>query len=152
MTTEERIESNIQKDFESNCWNWLGHKNRGGYGNITVNKKILRVHRVYYELKNGIIPKGMCVCHHCDNRGCCNPEHLFLGTHQANMTDMNTKKRGNQGKIRNHKLSEEDVIKIRIKLQEGVSGYEIAENFNVKKSTIYAIKYNVTWKHVEIKQ
>ncbi len=51
-------------------------------------------HRFVWTEHNGPIPKGMCVCHHCDEPACINPDHLFLGTHQDNMQDMINKKRG----------------------------------------------------------
>ena len=51
-------------------------------------------HRYAWELWEGPIPNGMNVLHRCDNRRCCNPAHLFLGTQQENMLDMYAKGRG----------------------------------------------------------
>lgn len=47
-----------------------------------------KAHRVMWELGIGPIPNGIEVCHKCDIGFCCNPDHLFLGTHQDNMIDM----------------------------------------------------------------
>lgn len=37
--------------------------------------------------------KGLSLLHSCDNRKCCNVDHLSLGTHSQNMLDMITKGR-----------------------------------------------------------
>ena len=56
-----------------------------------------RVHRVAWALFRGPIPKGMCVLHYCDNRPCCNPDHLYLGTNANNTADMLARGRESRG-------------------------------------------------------
>ena len=81
----------VKKD--SGCWEW-SKSTRSGYGQVRWNGKLIFAHRLSYFIVNGEIPKGLFVCHKCDNPSCCNPDHLFLGTHIDNMMDMRTKGRG----------------------------------------------------------
>ena len=78
---------------ESSCWEWIGSiQPKTGYGQFYLNKNI-NCHRASWILHKGEIPKGLCVLHICDNRKCCNPKHLWLGTHKDNSRDMMRKKR-----------------------------------------------------------
>ena len=71
-------------------------------------------HRASYEAFVGQIPKGMYVCHACDNVACVNPNHLFLGTQKQNLQDMKTKGRSTRGeKNAMSKLTENDVRTIK---------------------------------------
>lgn len=90
-------------DKQSGCWEWLGPKNRvGGYGIFYRKSKKYYAHRYYYEAVFGEIPKGFNACHKCDNPGCVNPNHIFIGTHRDNMLDAS--KKGRIGKRRSPPL------------------------------------------------
>ena len=72
---------------QSGCLEWTGDKYRSGYGRVWRNGKNARAHRYAYELAKGAIPEGLMVLHSCDNRPCCNPDHLRVGTAKDNMAD-----------------------------------------------------------------
>lgn len=80
---------------EKGCWIWQKCSNR--YGSVSFKFSNWRAHRLAYYGFIGEIPKKMYVCHKCDNGLCCNPQHLFLGTHLDNMKDMVSKKRSTKG-------------------------------------------------------
>jgi hypothetical protein len=83
---------------ENECWEWNLYKNERGYGTTTYRRKPgQRVNRICWVLWKGEIKEGLYVLHKCDNPSCCNPEHLFLGTHEDNMKDMALKGRACQG-------------------------------------------------------
>jgi hypothetical protein len=95
-------------------------------------------HRVAYEAAHGPIPKGMCVCHRCDNPPCCNPAHLWLGTQADNNVD-----KASKGRSAHYKLTAEDVVKIRASNE---SHAHMARVFAVVPSTIRKIRAGDVWK------
>lgn len=147
-----RILSKIQTNPEG-CWEWLGAKTKGpgrggGYGRVKVEGKTHRAHRVAYEIFVGPVPSGLLVCHSCDNRACCNPEHLFLGSHQENMSDMVVKGRaiGPRGETQGlSKLTESQVLEIRS--SSGLQR-ELAARFGVSRSLVSMIRNRKVWAHV----
>jgi hypothetical protein len=81
---EERLWGRVDKTADGGCWVWTGALNAAGYGAIGKDNKVLRVHRVTYELLVGPIPEGLQLDHLCRNRACCNPEHLEPVTNRTN--------------------------------------------------------------------
>jgi len=99
-TIEQRFWEKVKIAGEDECWEWLAAKTHHGYGAFKYEGKICRTHRVSYILTKGDIPKGLFVCHSCDNPSCVNPKHLWLGTHQDNMDDMYKKGRKHHHKVK----------------------------------------------------
>lgn len=80
------------------CWGWRGGQIGGGYGVFTAQRdgpifkkygvRHLAASRAAYILLKGDFDRALLVRHTCDNRKCCNPDHLILGTHKDNTADM----------------------------------------------------------------
>ena len=139
---------------ESGCWEWQGYCSTTGYGQVRINGKVHGTHRVAYEWAYGPIPEGMFVCHKCDNRPCCNPEHLFLGTVADNNADARQKGRHRNNPPRGEantsaKLTEAQVIAIReAYANKEANQTQLAKRYGVDLSTVWAIIRRKGWKHV----
>lgn len=126
------------------CWPYKPpSRTQGGYGASFYGPIHTTAHRIAYVLSNGPFPKRLNVVHRCDNRICCNPRHLFLGTALANSDDMIAKKRqkfpgGPKGERNgNSKLSDGDIYEIKSAYQRrGESQRSLAARFKVSKSQI----------------
>lgn len=129
------------------CVNWPLWKRRDGYGQIKVGGIYVSAHRLFYEMFNGPIPKGLHVLHTCDNPLCVNPAHLKVGTHAENMADCVAKGRRPRG-VDNHKavLTPETVREIRY---SKLSVREMAEKIGCSKSAVQCVRQGITWQHVK---
>lgn len=151
---EHTILSN-RKIRKNGCWEFTGYISTTGYGRISFTKKKcdrktgklikktvwLYVHRVSYSWYRKPIPKGMFVCHKCDNPLCFNPKHLFIGTHQDNMDDMVAKGRH----IGNREITEKDAVRIRKKLHKGVHPEVVATEYALCVQHVRAIWDGKFW-------
>ena len=115
-----------------------------GYSIFWCDKKGVRDNRFSYIIHNDFkeIENGLLVCHKCDNPGCINPNHLFLGTNQDNETDKVNKNRQAMGsKNGNSNLIEDEVDQImKLIIDKKYTNKKISEKFNVSASCICRIK------------
>jgi hypothetical protein len=156
----DRFWSKVDIQSENDCWNWIAGVDTPGYGGFKYNGKKISSHVMAWILTNGEVPNKLWVLHICDNRLCCNPRHLFLGTQLDNNRDMFKKGRAvNALKLNPElsscgescylaKLTNHQVFEIRNLLDKGISGAEIGRMYGVHKSTISDIKRRKSWKYI----
>jgi hypothetical protein len=129
-------------ETQSGCWEWQGANNQG-YGVVGFTKRIHRVTRIVYRIFHGRIKASAVVCHTCDNPRCCNPRHLFAGSHSDNMQDAVSKGR-RTGPSR--RLTIAKVAAIRAEYAIGnISHAELANKYSAHINTIGALLRGETW-------
>lgn len=141
-----RIQTNTQVD----CWLWSGCTDKRGYGVVKFLGFTRHAHSVAYELKYNILTRGINVLHRCDNPPCCNPDHLFLGTHADNMADKVAKNRHSHGETHGMaKLTALQVKSIRRLHETGnFTQQELADKFSIGRTRIWDIINNKRWKDI----
>jgi hypothetical protein len=126
------------------CWEWSGARNNSGYGRVMFRGLHTTAHRTAYTLTHGPVPDGLNVLHTCDNRACCNPAHLWLGTIADNSRDMCLKGRAHTT------LTLDAVRAIRREYAEGGTTYRaLATRYGVSHMTVAHVVTRNTWKHHE---
>ena len=127
------------KNIEVNegCWEWKGSRYKTGYGQFSIKNKQITAHRASWIIHYGEIPKGLHVCHKCDNRICANPQHLFLGTPKDNTQDMIVK--GRKPDPWNKVFSAEQEKQMHELYLQGCKQRDIAKKFGTLQSSVWHI-------------
>ncbi|OHS09327.1 hypothetical protein HMPREF3289_01280 [Pseudomonas sp. HMSC75E02] len=167
----ERFWSKVDKSGD--CWIWTAATDRKGYGKFSVGparnpdgsrrNSMVGAHRFSYELANGPIPDhasfhGLCVLHQCDNPRCVNPAHLFLGTNEENVKDMDLKGRritkAKRGSAHAQAvLTEQKVREIHARYRAGgISQAALAAEYGVCLATINHIMTGRLWAHLKLQE
>jgi len=150
-TMPDRFWDKVSIHGEQECWPWRASIDSRGYGNFRVGDHNERAHRVAYTLTFGAIPEGgghhgTVVMHTCDNRLCCNPAHLVLGSHADNMADMKEKGRRkavNSGSANGRaKLTAEQVAAIRADTR---GKRTIAPDYGISPAQVQRIRNGEQW-------
>lgn len=164
LPDEERFWRQVGKT--EGCWEWQGCKTNN-YGRCLYQGKLTSTHRVSWLLTHGSIDDGLFVLHHCDNRRCVRPSHLYLGTAADNARDARERGRfptGDRSFSHLHpelmrrgqdsptsKLQDEQVMEIRRLYRSGNHTTDsLAELFGVTRACISAIVRNITWTHLPL--
>lgn len=149
-----RTSKEVILEKQSNgCIKCVSHcTDKDGYVRIRYNGKHDRLFRVIYQQKYGEIPERMVIRHKCDNRWCCNVDHLEIGTQKDNVRDMIERGRDCYHKpkyssrgTKNHanKLTEKQVRDIYL---SNLNNSELSKIYNVSKANISYIKNKRHWK------
>jgi len=141
----------IHVEQQGDCLIFNGHRDGCGYGRISKDGKLVRIHREVWKHHNPGVEITGVIMHSCDNPACINIEHLSHGTQIENIQDMRLKGRGRYlagSQQPQAKLTENDVLVIKQKLMIGVTVARLARDFNVSESAIHNIKHRRRWTHV----
>lgn len=153
-------------DDATSCWEWTRgrHPEPDNYGTfrwvnpVTGANEVVNASRAALFLVTGKVPDQG--CHTCDNPPCCRPDHLYDGTHQANMRDRMTRGRYtvqprllDQSGVKNlgAKLTDELVIAARNFARDGLILREIHARIESPASET-VLRWAITghtWKHLD---
>jgi hypothetical protein len=133
----------------NNCVLWPFSLNRKGYGQLEVDGKIRRAHRVVCEKVYGPAPASQeQAAHSCGIPSCINWRHLRWASYEENRKDAIEAGTSGPGELTPWaKLNGEQVLLIRSFKGKDIARL-VAERFGVARKTIDDIWHGRTWKHI----
>lgn len=143
--------SGVDIGAKDQCWNWKRSTNTWGYGRAKIQHHMFGSHRIAYYLGNHSDPGRLLVCHKCDNKQCCNPSHLFVGTQSENLYDASRKGKLIYNRGENHgraKLTVSIIEQIKSLYLQGLSQHKIAHDLSINQSTVSRIISGKRWGHL----
>lgn len=161
--TPEKFWARLDYTAPGGCWEWTGALTSAGYGNLSWHGTHTQAHRLAYalaiggiDLLTGFKQPGIArtyksfVLHRCDNRKCCNPAHLFLGSMHDNLQDAYDKARKVQPRSAhaNAKLSPAAVREVRRLYAQGARQVDLAATVGVSQRAISLVVRNETYKDI----
>lgn len=160
MTDLERFWSKVDRSSKRGCWEWRGRRFRDGYGEFAFHcdgkQRRVVAHRWSWEQANGrVAPRGLYVCHRCDNRACVRPDHLFLGTPQDNELDKHAKGRAppSKGSANNRSvLTDGEAAELQRLAAGGQTYVELSRRFGLHPATVRRIARGESWSHLPLPQ
>lgn len=136
-TWQERFQKRIGPPNENGCREFIGSK-EGRYGTFGRDGRHVYAHRVAWELRNGPIPDGLHILHHCDNPPCVNTDHLYAGTQVDNVADRQSRQRHRVGS----RISDEE--RARILASPELSVIELARQLGRTWLAVAKVRKNPT--------
>jgi hypothetical protein len=167
--TIERFWSKVDKRGTDDCWSWKAHINHHGYGWFNLYKqKPINASRVALMLTTNQIPdKTVFALHSCDNKACCNPNHLRWGTAKENNKDMrerhptflqNYKRRfaemsnitNEKARMTRRRYTKEQIIEIKTMFNNGYGVRKIGKIMGIRSQAISDITRGKTYKEIVV--
>lgn len=152
QTLIERLLFWAMPEPNSGCWLWTGAYHHTGYGTMSFCGVVDTAHRWSWRAFCGEIPRGKFILHKCDNRGCCNPQHLYVGGYAENARDTVNRGRSNTKRgeaLPQAILTEADVRAIR---GDSRSNGTIARELGVSRATVQHARSGRNWAHLSASQ
>ena len=138
--------SKVEVKGPDECWPWKRCRTTTGYGQLHWQGRRHKAHRIAFFLSGGCLSEDLFVCHACDNPLCCNPKHLFVGTHDDNMADATRKNRMHPGERHAMaKLTSSQVLEIRLEHKAGIPSSWLARKYSISDQNVCDIVKGRTW-------